>query len=118
MTAEEVRSFEWVDSTFAKALQAGNCVICLDELTRCEPTASNAESESSADVLTLGVELERVSDTGRSISFVLAQNSDTGIYSLEVEYEEDGTGVILGGFTIDRNVFDSLKEGKLLNENL
>lgn len=32
----------WDDSTFAKALETGHCVICIDEITRCEPTASNA----------------------------------------------------------------------------
>lgn len=32
----------WDDSTFAKALETGHCVICVDEITRCEPTASNA----------------------------------------------------------------------------
>lgn len=32
----------FVDSVYARALEAGNCVIDIDEITRCEPSASNA----------------------------------------------------------------------------
>ena len=73
--------------------------------------------DHTQDSLVLGVELKRVSDVGRSLAFIITHNKETDSYSLEVEYEEDGVGNVLGWFPLEKSVFCALKEGKLLNAN-